>query len=132
MKGLGKRRGTAGRWGCGRRGKGHHFLGQGLDALCVNEAEEGYTTQKLEELSVFPVLQNSCPHLYAHKNIVPTTKLQLYRKLSQGFLLCFCDDIRLRSHELQELLEIHLKYHEDKETDACLKLICIHSCARDY
>lgn len=86
----------------------------------MNEAEEGYTTQKLEELSVFPVLQNSCPHLYAHKNIILTTKLQLYRELSQGFLLCFCDDIRLRSHELQELLEIHLKYHRDKETDACL------------
>jgi len=38
------------------------------------------------------------------------------------------------SHELQELLEVNLKYREDKEreTDACLKLVCIHSCADEH
>ncbi|XP_055580420.1 sorting nexin-7 isoform X1 [Falco cherrug] len=41
------------------------------------------------------------------------------------------DDIRLISHKLQEPLEVNLKDHEDEEgeTDACLKLACIHSCA---
>lgn len=38
------------------------------------------------------------------------------------------------SHELQELLEVNLKYHEDKEreTDVHLKLRCIHSHADEH
>lgn len=50
------------------------------------------------------------------------------------FLLYFCDDIRLRSHELQELLGVNLNYHEDKETDGCLNsrvFICVHVNTRD-
>lgn len=35
------------------------------------------------------------------------------------------------SGKLQELLEINLKYHDDRETDTCLNLTCIHSRADD-